>query len=153
MTYLKITGEQTTWINLVDPTPIDIEGLRRSLPFLHPLNLEDMMSATERPKIDSQPDYLYITLHVPLWDANNRVSRRHSARASPFRNVGHVGASTGGCGSPARPAARHEPRILNTLVGVGRGPRSPMPCLRKKGETREKMRLGTKKVSPGDPSD
>jgi magnesium transporter len=75
MTYLKVTGEQTTWINLLDPTPIDIEGLRRSLPFIHPLNLEDILSITERPKIDVQPDYLYITLHFPLWDSNNRISR------------------------------------------------------------------------------
>ncbi len=75
MTYLKVTGEQTTWINLLDPTPIDIEGLRRSLPFIHPLNLEDILSVTERPKIDVQPEYLYITLHFPLWDSNNRISR------------------------------------------------------------------------------
>lgn len=87
MTYLKITGEQTTWINLVDPTPIDIEGLRRSLPFMHPLNLEDMMSTTERPKLDSQPDYLYITLHFPLWDPNNRVSRPYEIDFVIGRNI------------------------------------------------------------------
>ncbi|MBL8133079.1 MAG: magnesium transporter CorA family protein [Anaerolineae bacterium] len=87
MTYLKVTGEQTTWINLIDPTPIDIEGLRRNLPFIHPLNLEDILSVTERPKIDIQPDYLYITLHFPLWDANNRVSRPYELDFVVARNV------------------------------------------------------------------
>ncbi len=75
MTYLKVTGTQTTWINILDPTPIDIEGLRRSVPYIHPLNLEDMLSMTERPKIDIQAEYLYITLHFPIWDTNNSVSR------------------------------------------------------------------------------
>lgn len=75
MTYQKVSGEGTTWINLIDPTPIDIEGLRRALPFLHPLNLEDLLSTTERPKVDVQEQYLYISLHFPLWDFNNRISR------------------------------------------------------------------------------
>lgn len=87
MTYLKVTGEQTTWINLLDPTPIDIEGLRRSLPFIHPLNLEDILSITERPKIDIQPDYLYITLHFPLWDSNNRISRPYEIDFVVGRNT------------------------------------------------------------------
>jgi magnesium transporter len=87
MTYLKVTGEQTTWINLLDPTPIDIEGLRRNLPFIHPLNLEDILSVTERPKIDVQPDYLYLTLHFPLWDSNNRISRPYEIDFVIGRNV------------------------------------------------------------------
>ncbi|MBK8024363.1 MAG: magnesium transporter CorA family protein [Chloroflexi bacterium] len=87
MTYLKVTGDQTTWINLIDPTPIDIEGLRRNLPFIHPLNLEDILSITERPKIDMQPDYLYITLHFPLWDAGNRVSRPYEIDFVVGRNL------------------------------------------------------------------
>ncbi|MDZ4771111.1 MAG: magnesium transporter CorA family protein [Chloroflexota bacterium] len=87
MTYLKVTGEGTTWINLIDPTPIDIEGLRRTLPFIHPLNLEDLLSATERPKIDVQTDYLYITLHFPLWDVNNRISRPYEIDFIVGKNV------------------------------------------------------------------
>lgn len=75
MTYQKATGSQTKWINLIDPTPIDIQGLKRELPFVHPLNLEDITSLTERPKVDVQPEYLYVALHFPLWDRQSSVSR------------------------------------------------------------------------------
>ena len=57
------------------PTPTDVDALRRVHPFIHPLNLEDVLSVIERPKIDDDPDYLFVVMQFPQWDAKNRLSR------------------------------------------------------------------------------
>lgn len=63
------------WINIVHPTPNDVELLRSRFPFIHPLNLEDILSSKERPKIDEDDDYLFLVLHFPQWDPIQRLSR------------------------------------------------------------------------------
>lgn len=75
MTIQKAIGSQTTWINVTEPNAFDLEELRRSLPFIHPLNLEDILSLTERPKLDTYDDYFYISLHFPFWDNVTRLSQ------------------------------------------------------------------------------
>ncbi len=65
---------RVTWTNIVHPTPQDIEGLRQAHPYIHPLNLEDLTSVLERPKIDEQDNYLFIVMHFPLWDSLKRLS-------------------------------------------------------------------------------
>ena len=64
-----------TWIDIVHPTPDDVEKLQATYPYFHPLNLEDIRSPIERPKIDSDDDYLFVVMHFPLWDARNEISR------------------------------------------------------------------------------
>jgi magnesium transporter len=44
-------------------------------PHFHPLDLEDLQSRIERPKIDEYDDYLFVVMQFPLWDAVQRVSR------------------------------------------------------------------------------
>lgn len=34
----------------------------------HELDLEDVLSKRQRPKIDEYPDYLFVVLHFPVWD-------------------------------------------------------------------------------------
>lgn len=75
MTFQKISGERTTWIDIGDPTIHDVGTLKRYYPDLHPLNLEDILSPIERPKIDEHDDYLFVVMHFPLFDATNRLSR------------------------------------------------------------------------------
>jgi len=75
MTTQRITGERITWVNITDPTIHDVAWLRRNYPFFHPLNLEDMISHIERPKVDDEGDYLFVVMHFPLWDAVTRLSR------------------------------------------------------------------------------
>jgi magnesium transporter len=76
MALYRLAGSRTTWINVIHPTPQDVEALRRMYPFFHPLNLEDTLSPIERPKIDDGDDYLFVVLHFPLWDAAQRLSRQ-----------------------------------------------------------------------------
>ncbi len=75
MSLQQVTGDRTTWINVVRPTPKDVEVLRRIYPYIHPLNLEDIASSIERPKIDDDPDYLFTVLHFPLYDSLSRLTR------------------------------------------------------------------------------
>jgi magnesium transporter len=65
---------RVTWTTIVNPTPQDIEALRQAHPYIHPLNLEDLTSVLERPKIDEQDNYLFIVMHFPLWDPIKRLS-------------------------------------------------------------------------------
>lgn len=75
MTTIQITYNRFTWTNIIAPTPEDIEALHQAQPFIHPLNLEDLTSPIERPKIDEQDDYLFVVMHFPVWDAIHRLSR------------------------------------------------------------------------------
>lgn len=76
MSIRQISGSRTTWINIVHPTAQDAEALRRIYPYIHPLNLEDILSTNERPKIDTYDDYIFIVMHFPVWDAKMSLSRQ-----------------------------------------------------------------------------
>lgn len=69
--------DRVTWTNIVHPTPDDVEALRLEYPYIHPLNLEDILSPMERPKIDEDDDYLFVVLQFPQWDPVQRLSRAH----------------------------------------------------------------------------
>ena len=70
-----ISHGRVTWTNITQPTPADVDQLRQRQPYIHPLNLEDVLSPIERPKIDEDPNYIFVVLHFPLWDADSRLSR------------------------------------------------------------------------------
>lgn len=74
MSIETISYGKVTWTNIEQPTPEDIEVLRRNFNF-HPLDLEDCLSRIERPKIDEYEDYLFIVMHFPVYDKAKRVSR------------------------------------------------------------------------------
>ncbi len=65
----------TTWVDIIHPSATDVEALRQRYPHFHPLNLEDIVSAIERPKLDQDDDYLFLVLHFPLWDSREELSR------------------------------------------------------------------------------
>lgn len=69
-----ITYGRLTWVNIVRPTPEDMQYLRAHYPF-HPLELEDCLSQIERPKIDEHEDYLFIVMHFPVFDHQAQISR------------------------------------------------------------------------------
>jgi len=75
MAIQKLTHGRVTWVNIVHPTPADVDELRELYPYIHPLNLEDVQSQMERPKIDEDEDYLFIVMHFPQWDAKAALSR------------------------------------------------------------------------------
>jgi magnesium transporter len=55
------------WVSIERPTPLEAAWLEEHFEF-HPLDLEDVLSRNQRPKIDEYPDYLFIVLHFPVFD-------------------------------------------------------------------------------------
>jgi magnesium transporter len=56
-----------TWVHLAAPTADEAAELQHRFGW-HPLDLEDVMSKRQRPKIDEYPDYLFGVLHFPVYD-------------------------------------------------------------------------------------
>ncbi|MBK5110724.1 MAG: magnesium transporter CorA family protein [Thermoleophilia bacterium] len=57
------------WINIERPGGAERAWLEEHFDF-HALDLEDVLSRNQRPKIDQYPDYLFLVLHVPVFDPN-----------------------------------------------------------------------------------
>ncbi|MGB0121700.1 MAG: magnesium transporter CorA family protein [Solirubrobacterales bacterium] len=55
------------WFNIEHPGGPERAWLEENFDF-HPLDIEDVLSRNQRPKIDEYPDYLFLILHVPVFD-------------------------------------------------------------------------------------
>jgi magnesium transporter len=62
-----VAGHGLRWVNIERPTPLETAWLEEQFDF-HALDLEDVLSRNQRPKIDEYPDYLFIVLHFPVFD-------------------------------------------------------------------------------------
>src|SRR3954468_5529533 len=62
-----IAAEGLRWVNIERPTPLECAWLEEQFGF-HALDLEDVLSRNQRPKIDEYPEYLFIVLHFPVFD-------------------------------------------------------------------------------------
>ncbi len=62
-----ISAEGLRWVNIERPGPLEAAWLEEQFDF-HALDLEDVLSRNQRPKIDEYPDYLFIVLHFPVFD-------------------------------------------------------------------------------------
>ena len=71
----ELEGFGLRWLNLEAPTATETAYLAEQFDF-HPLDLEDVLSTRQRPKIDSYDEYMFIVLHVPYF---NKVKRRLDA--------------------------------------------------------------------------
>jgi magnesium transporter len=69
------------WINIEKPGPSEEAWLRDNFDF-HELDLEDVRSRNQRPKIDEYDDYLFIVLHLAIFD--KRVGRLNAAELDMF---------------------------------------------------------------------
>jgi magnesium transporter len=63
----QIDGEGLRWVNIEHPGPAERAWLEEHFNF-HALDLEDVVSRNQRPKIDRYEDYLFIVLHFPVFD-------------------------------------------------------------------------------------
>jgi magnesium transporter len=91
---------RVTWVNIERAAPEDLEFLRENYPHFHPLDLEDLQSRIERPKIDEYDDYLFVVMQFPLWDAVQRVSR--AAEVDMFVGSGYLVTVSDGTLKPLR---------------------------------------------------
>jgi magnesium transporter len=75
-------GERSLrWVNIERPQASDRAWLEERFEF-HPLDIDDVFSRNQRPKIDEYPDYLFIVLHFPRYDAG--VQRLAAAELDLF---------------------------------------------------------------------
>jgi len=68
-----VTYGKLTWTYIEKPGDQDVEYLAQHFDF-HPLNLDDVVSRVQRPKIDEYDDHLFIVLHFPVFDKESRVT-------------------------------------------------------------------------------
>jgi magnesium transporter len=73
MAIQKIEYNGITWLDIPQPTVMDIEFLRQNFPF-HPLDIEDLLGNLQRPKLDEYDDYLFLVVHMPVFDKARRVT-------------------------------------------------------------------------------
>lgn len=69
----SITEGKLTWVYIEKPGAREVEYLSQHFDF-HPLNLDDVLSRIQRPKIDEYKDHLFIVLHFPVFNRENRVT-------------------------------------------------------------------------------
>lgn len=79
---------RVTWRNIIRATPDDVEALQDEYSHFHPLDLEDLLSRIERPKIDPYEDYLFTVMHFPVWDSKKSVSR--AGEVDMFVGIGYL---------------------------------------------------------------
>ena len=58
------------WIHIESPRTADRDWLEDNFDF-HPLDMEDVYSRNQRPKLDQYDDYVFIVLHFPLFDKDS----------------------------------------------------------------------------------
>src|SRR6188474_1511503 len=82
----ELTASGLTWVNVVSPDVETAQGLAARFGW-HPLDVEDIVSKRQRPKVDDYEDdgYLFAVLHFPFYD--NQVQRLNAAELDIF--VGH----------------------------------------------------------------
>lgn len=68
-----LTCGGTTWVNVEHASLQDLERLRQTFGF-HPLALEDVLSRTERPKVDEYEDTLFLVLQFPVFQKEQGLS-------------------------------------------------------------------------------
>jgi magnesium transporter len=63
----QIDSSGLRWVNIERPGGLERGWLEDNFDF-HALDLEDVLSRNQRPKIDVYDDYLFIVLHLPIFD-------------------------------------------------------------------------------------
>src|SRR5881398_1564980 len=79
----ELSGEGLTWIHLESLEPEIVNQLRARFGW-HPLDVEDVLSKRQRPKIDDYADegYLFGVLHFPVYDRS--IQRLNAAELDVF---------------------------------------------------------------------
>jgi magnesium transporter len=77
----ELHGEGLTWVHLDAPTHVEAAALAERFGW-HELDLEDVLSKRQRPKVDDYPDYLFVVLHFPVYD--KAVQRLNAAELDIF---------------------------------------------------------------------
>jgi len=75
------------WYHVQQPVSTDLAWLAERFPF-HPLDLEDVASINQRPKLDVYDDYLFLVVQFPRFDKDS--GRLHAAELDVFIGPDYV---------------------------------------------------------------
>ncbi len=78
---LELSANGLSWVLADQPTSEEAAILADRFGF-HELDVEDVLSNRQRPKIDEYPEYLFVVLHFPFYD--KRVQRLNAAELDLF---------------------------------------------------------------------
>ena len=79
----ELSASELTWVNVVGPD-LDTANMLAERFGWHPLDVEDIVSKRQRPKVDDYEDdgYLFIVLHFPVYD--KAIQRLNAAELDVF---------------------------------------------------------------------
>jgi magnesium transporter len=83
----ELSANGLTWINLSTPDGASSELLADRFSWHH-LDIEDVLSKRQRPKIDEYSEYLFVVLHFPVYD--KAVQRLNAAELDLFLGPGYL---------------------------------------------------------------
>jgi magnesium transporter len=85
----ELTERDLTWIHLDAPTSEEATLLAERFGW-HPLDIEDVLSRRQRPKIDeyAEEGYLFLVLHFPVYDKT--IQRLNAAELDAFVGQGYL---------------------------------------------------------------
>jgi len=69
----EVSYRNLTWVDIENPSEEDITYLRENFD-IHPLAVEEFAMPTYRPRATRYSNCLYLTLHIPLFDAAKRTT-------------------------------------------------------------------------------
>jgi magnesium transporter len=78
---LELSAGGLTWVHLDHPDNETANALAERFGW-HALDVEDVLSKRQRPKIDEYPDYLFAVLHFPVYD--KAIQRLNAAELDVF---------------------------------------------------------------------
>jgi magnesium transporter len=77
----ELTADGLTWVHAERPGALEVSLLAERFGF-HELDIEDVLSKRQRPKIDEYPEYIFVVLHFPFYDKT--VRRLNAAELDVF---------------------------------------------------------------------
>src|SRR5216117_755105 len=83
----ELSANGLVWTHLDAPEPEVATELAEKIGW-HPLDVEDVLSKRQRPKIDEYPEYLFGVLHFPFYD--KAVQRLNAAELDFFLGQGYL---------------------------------------------------------------
>jgi magnesium transporter len=84
---LESAAEGLTWVHLDRPDADNAHALADRFGW-HELDVEDVLSKRQRPKIDEYPEYLFGVLHFPVYDKS--IQRLNAAELDFFLGSDHL---------------------------------------------------------------
>ncbi len=77
----ELSANELTWVHAPEPSSREVAKLAERFGF-HELDIEDVLSNRQRPKIDEYPEYLFVVLHFPVYD--KAIQRLNAAELDVF---------------------------------------------------------------------